>query len=440
MNIETKRQAFQSASRVGALAIAMLAGHASAANDTGLRTQPQTGPAIATGEHIAHIYYNVATGERIATLLSGDVRPADNGVSQAVWISDTGLPCGPQSSGGTGVAVIDETTCGFSGSSCFEPLIYLDWGDIEADQVIDCVGITWSTQYPDSDLDGDGLGDGVPGLGATWSWFDAENGFDSSDTRLGLASFTFFNLPGFTGTSDPTLFALYTATVDLAASFTSSLAFEIGDTDSIDGSGAGNFNPGAGADLDGDGLADFGYSLQYIRPGTFDFDGDGVLDGELFPLRQTGWLVAVPPGMAGQNADGTWSYTPDAPPAGQGVEDAFDIFTDFDDNGVFEPIGTFWLGGFSCDTNGDGVVGDVTSYAQFYTRLYSSEGVVVDCPADLFPPGAGDGRLDFFDLNEFLRLFGAQDLGADFHPPGGDGALNFFDINAYIASFNAGCP
>jgi hypothetical protein len=409
--------------------------------------QPQLAPlGTMPSRHVAHMYYNIATGEKVATLLGDDLRPSDKGVSSAVWISDNGLPCGPQSSGGIGVAVVDETFCPFSGSSCFDPQIYLDWGDIATDQVIDCVGITWSTQYTDSDLDGDGLGDGVPGLGATWSWYDAENGFDSSDTRLGLASLTLFNLPGMTGTFDPDLFATYTATVDLASSLDSSLVFEIGDTDSIDGSGAGNFNPGAGADLDGDGLADFGYALQYIRPGTVDFDGDGVPDGEPFPRRKTGWRVAVPPGQPEQNGDGSWSFVPDAPPAGQGVEDAFDIFIDFDNDGVFEPIGTFWFGGFSCDANGDGVIGDTTSYAQFDTRMYGPNGGCVRCPADIFPDdgaacGGGDGLLNFFDISTFIGWFNSQDPRADVFPGSvGDGVFNFFDVNLFIGAFSAGCP
>lgn len=55
------------------------------------------------------------------------------------------------------------------------------------------------------------------------------------------------------------------------------------------------------------------------------------------------------------------------------------------------------------------------------------------CPADF----TREGNLNFFDLVEFLNLFG------DAHPMGDfdrNGSFNFFDIAGYIASFNAGCP
>jgi len=56
------------------------------------------------------------------------------------------------------------------------------------------------------------------------------------------------------------------------------------------------------------------------------------------------------------------------------------------------------------------------------------------CPADL----TGEGDLNFFDISEYITLFNAGDLGADFAAP--FGVLNFFDISEYIAQFNAGCP
>jgi len=55
------------------------------------------------------------------------------------------------------------------------------------------------------------------------------------------------------------------------------------------------------------------------------------------------------------------------------------------------------------------------------------------CDADL----TGDGELDFFDVSEFLALFGSGDLAADFN---NDGALDFFDVSEYLALFGAGCP
>lgn len=63
---------------------------------------------------------------------------------------------------------------------------------------------------------------------------------------------------------------------------------------------------------------------------------------------------------------------------------------------------------------------------------------VVPCPADLDPPGAPDGVLNFFDVAAYLGLYNAQDPEADFAEP--FGTLNFFDVAAFIAAYNAGCP
>ncbi|MDF1810479.1 MAG: GC-type dockerin domain-anchored protein [Phycisphaerales bacterium] len=55
------------------------------------------------------------------------------------------------------------------------------------------------------------------------------------------------------------------------------------------------------------------------------------------------------------------------------------------------------------------------------------------CVADL----NGDGTLNFFDVSEFLSLFGAGDNSVDLN---GDGTLNFFDVSEYLTLFGAGCP
>ena len=63
------------------------------------------------------------------------------------------------------------------------------------------------------------------------------------------------------------------------------------------------------------------------------------------------------------------------------------------------------------------------------------------CPADLFPAGAPDGILNFFDISTFIGYYNAQNPLADFFPAGApDGIFNFFDISTFIAAYNAGCP
>jgi len=438
----------------GALLVALCTG-AAAGTDGAAPIEPAQDVRTIAEKPVAHIYYNIATGERVATLLDG-VRPSDNGVSPAVWLSDNSVPCAAQGQTAGTSGIMDTPDCTTCFTSTATGQIFLDWGDIRADTVVDCVGITWATQHQDVDLDGpggvpDGIGDGVEGFGATWAWFDAENGFDSGATRLGVNGFTFFSLPGFVGTIDPNLVAVYTATVDLASTFSSSLVFEVGDTNSIDDTpgGTGLFNPGAGADLDSDGLADFGYALQFIQPGTVDFDdadGDNDpttgVDGDPDAAAITAWSLAVPPGSVLDNGDGTWDFVPGAPPSGQGVEDAFDRFIDFDNDGVLEYLATSFYGGFDCDPA-------YVPFAQFYIQMYGRDTSDVCCPVDIFPPSPpgqpvcanGDGRLNFFDVNTFVIWINTGDLRADiFPPPNGDGLVNFFDISAWIAAFNAGCP
>ncbi|RMH24172.1 MAG: hypothetical protein D6692_13880 [Planctomycetota bacterium] len=404
-------------------ALAAVAGTASAG-------QPElSGRATLKSNHVAHIYYNIATGEKVATLLDGGARPASDAGSE-VWICANDLPCAGFGQTGGFFGVMDTPNCTTCFTSTATGLIFLDWGDLPFDTVIDCVGITWATQSPDVDLDGDGLGDGVPGFGGFWAWFDGDNGFDSSATRQGLVGIGLFDLPGQTGPIDPNTATVYTATIDLASSFSSSLAFEIGDTDSS--STASIFNPLAGVDQDSDGLAEFSYALQFVQPGTFDWDSDGVLDGDVADQALNGWSLAAPDGTVTDNGDGTWTFdvTPGVP-NGTGAEDAFDIFTDLDDDGVFEPLGTFWYGGINCSSD-PAVFNPV--FAQFYMILYSPGSGPV-CPADLAPPV---GVLNIFDIQAYIALYNAQDPAADLAAP--FGVWNIFDIQAYIASYNAGCP
>lgn len=409
------------------LAIMLTAGTPLAAE----QAQPQLAPrGTMPSMHVAHIYYNVATGEKIAVPLN-EIRPAENGVSPEVWIADNTLPCAAlgQTNGTSGV--VDSPNCTTCYPSTATGQIFLDWGDIRSDQVVDCVGVTWGTGIRDDDLDGDGLGDGVPGFGATWAWFDAENGFDSSATRLDITGFTLMNLPGFTGSFCYSSLPTYTATIDLAGSFSSSMVFEIGDTDSINSAGTGLFNPGAGIDLDSDGFADFGYAMQYIQPGTFDFDSDGMVDGDPAAQALTGWQLVTGNGDIG--TDGAYIPETNAPGA-IGIEDAFDVFIDVDLDGIIEPLGTFFYGGFACV----GPTGN-TPFSQFYMKLYGP-GTFVCCGLDIFPVGDCDGLLNFFDVIQFLDWYSTGDPRADIFPYPGDGQFNFFDINQYLAAFAVGCP
>jgi hypothetical protein len=404
---------------------------------------------VAVSQPQAHIYFNVVTGEKVATLLGDGVRPA--GVAAEVWVVDNDLPCAVYGQVQATAGIHDSPSS--TGSSA-TGATYLEWGDIAGDSVIDAVGVEWALQHADTDTDSDDIGDGVAGLGIAWSYYDGDNGFNTCFTRTGLVAFALFDLPGQIGPFDPNLLTVYTATVDLAGGFSSSISFEIGDSDS-DPQGAAFHNAGFAngdldsdtipdGDLDGDGLADFAYAKQWFQPGTVDWDSDTLVDGDPAAAALTAWGLNAPSGDTVFTAPSTYSIDVLPAPAGQGVEEGFDIYTDLNSDGFFEPVGTFWYGGFTCDEDGNGTPGgdaaNYRPYSQFSHTLFGAAAPVA-CRPDLFPVGAGDGQLNFFDISTFLQAFNAQQPAADFFPAAaGDGAFNFFDVSTFLSEYNAGCP
>ncbi len=75
--------------------------------------------------------------------------------------------------------------------------------------------------------------------------------------------------------------------------------------------------------------------------------------------------------------------------------------------------------------------GDVDVYPNVAAGRYTINAMA--CEADL----TLDGILDFFDVSEFLDLFGAQHPQADLT---GDGIFDFFDVSDFLDAFGAGCP
>jgi len=59
------------------------------------------------------------------------------------------------------------------------------------------------------------------------------------------------------------------------------------------------------------------------------------------------------------------------------------------------------------------------------------------CDDACLPDLTNDNELTFADVLEFLNLFTAGDMTADFAP---DGVLNFFDVAAFLEAFGDGCP
>jgi hypothetical protein len=401
----------------------------------------------------AHIYYNIGTGEQVVTRLSdGEAGPAGCLTSESLWSVLVRNPCADAGYTTEWFFALDDNA---GSSSLATGATLLDYGDIAMDTVVDCVHIDWVTGHDDVDDDGDGIGDGVSGLAGRWSWWDADNGRAiNGSTRLPLISFTLIDLPG--NIFGDGAFTGYTADIDLANSFSSSLTFEIGDSDGdLQGAAFGNNNvdtdfDGIGdgvsvanldrdfdglpdSDLDGDGLFDWSWDVRFFQPGTADLDGDGFIDGDLADsMKAIGVYFAVPAGELVDNGDGTWTWEIDysVPDAATGIEDRFTLYSPPDLNGEVSYVGGFWFNGLTCSgvpqPDGPGY----TPAAMFEHQLF---GPAVDpnfCDADL----NGDGELNFFDVSLFLSQFQG---GGDYN---GDGSTNFFDVSAFLSDFNAGCP
>ena len=405
----------------------------------------------------AHIYYNVATGERVVTQLDeGQTAPADAGTSVPVWSALVQNACETEGYSTEYYFGLDDPTS----SALSTAVTLLDHADIALDTVVDCIQVNWVVAHPDIDTDSNSVGEGVEELAGQWIIQDADNGRAADQsTRLPLADFLFFNLPGnIFGEGSLTG---YTLDVDLVGGFSGSdLSFEIGDSDgdcqtaafcndsmdtNFDGIPDGvpvaqadrNFDSLPDSDLDGDGYFDWSWSVRFYQPGIGnDFDSDGDT-GMAAPTSSDaiGISFGFPEGEAIDNGDGTWTWEIDTSidDAGHGVEDRFALYTAPNGDGDIFYQGGYSFGGFAC-TGGlisDGGSG-YTPPAMFQFQLFGPGGIVDDhCDYN------GDGVANFFDVSAFIQDFNMEDPMADRN---NDGLFNFFDISIFIQNFNAGCP
>ncbi len=392
-------------------------------------------------QEIAHIYFNLATGERVASVVnSGQTAGADTGTSVSVW-STRSLPDCFFDGGYTSSFFFGVDNPG--NTSLSTGVTLLDYGDIEKDTVVDCVSINWVVAHPDTDVDLDSIGDGVEELAGEWTVWDAENGRAiNASTRLPLVNFLFFNLPG--NVADPGFLSGYSADLDLVGFGTATdLSFEIGDSDGdcqsaafcnndVDTNGDGigdgvsvsnadrDFDSLPDSDLDGDGLFDFGWTVRFYQPGIGnDFDSD--LDtGAAAPTTSDtiGIVFGFPVG--GSVMDDVISIDDSVSNAGTGAVDRFVLFAP---DGSY--AGGFDFGGFQCpDIDTPYVPAAIFAFEMW------GPGIPDDCPADL----NDDGVYDFFDVSMFLMDFNA---GGDYN---GDGNTDFFDVSQFLMDYNAGCP
>lgn len=397
-------------------------------------------------QDIAHIYFNLATGERVVSLNDADqTSGADTGSSISVWSTGSGPDC----MNGTGYTTDYYFAVDNPGSTSLSTgVTLLDFGDIESDTVVDCLSINWTVAHLDTDTDLDSIGDGVEELAGEWTVWDADNGrFSNQSTRMPLINFLFFNLPG--NIASPGFLSGYTADIDLVGFGTATdLSFEIGDSDgdcqsaaycnsSVLDASTGSFVPIAMADndldglpdgdLDGDGLFDFSWTVRFYQPGIGnDFDSDNDT-GTAAPTDADsigvglGFPVGgfVNPGGVGYGID------PTVPNAGTGAEDRFVLIAS---DGTYGGDGNF--GGFRCPIAGDPFSGIPAGVFEF--ELFGPGGQSY-CYADF----NNDGVIDFFDITEFLACWqngypGTCDCD-------GDGDLDFFDISCFLQRFLQGC-
>jgi len=428
-----------------ALSLALAAGIAStaAANTTPTKLDPTAGQI----KHVAHIYFNIATGEKITTLIQGGdaQRPVDGAEGTEIWTQTLGAMCTEFGDPTAFFYQMDDP----SDTSTLNEFLF-DWGDIAMDTVVDCVQVHWITNHQDTDTDSDTFADGVVGFAGTWTYWDAMNGrapeFDS--IAVPIISIGFFNLPGELTDPNDEFVAFYTADVDLGASgtFGTSLIFEIGDTDSdLQGAAVHNANldesftgfPGVpDIDPDGNGLADWGWSLIYNQPGTVDVDNADSdddtttgIDGDPLAVATAGVVFgALTPGApVFDTVAATWSWVtvdPNTLP-----EDVFNT-AHIDTAGSIIMDGPWFFGGLSCTVPMDPPLPPGSGYtpgAYFQTVLYGPGGGTPPCAPDL----NGDGEVDFFDISFFLTNM------VDYN---GDTEFDFFDVSLFLTEFGAGCP
>lgn len=435
-----------------ALSLALAAGIASTAAANTTPIVESRGIKSGDIKDVAHIYFNVATGEKVVTLLGDTQRPVDIDASVPVYSATTGQQCLAQGYSTSYFYSPDDLSqvdsMGNPLSSLALESLFTDWGDISDDTVVDSIQVNWVTNFADTDTDMDSFADGIEGLAASWTIFGNYNGRAPQDNSIavGIVGFEFFSLPGlppsFTGA-----FGGYTADIDLTASgtFGTDLTLELGDTDSnFQGAAFGllangsSSLPGYFTDFDSDGLddgdpdddslADWGWGVSFVQPGRQDVDnadGDSDtqtgIDGDFADAATIGiGFASIDGGMAVDSGSGVWSWD-DMDPNVE-TEDAFTLYNGYDFAGV--PAGTnagpFFFGGLNCDAGQT----NYTPGANFQVVLYGPG--VGGCSADL----TGDGVFDFFDISFLLQNM------VDYN---GDTAFDFFDISGVLQD-SADCP
>lgn len=442
-----------------ALSLALVAGIAATAAAENTPQYQNADPKLDTKLEVGgevHIYFNLATGEKIVSLDQSEVRGAADGTSNPIWFTDDlVVPCADFGGTESGLLIVIDSPASTNFTSIATGGTWSNFSEVEYDTVVDCVRFNWASTFADEESAPGAIGgDGVEGFAAIIAWWDGYLPVAPNLNSTAVPAFALF-LPFLPGNS-PNLTAgvvLYTLDIDLAADLTSSAIFELGDTDSdLNGADqhnagiAGPMGPDADSDgfVDGDanenGLADVGYSFQFIQPGTIDTDSadsdsDSTtgIDGVGTAPQITGVLFGYPnPGEAVfDSSDSDWDWVAGAAPAVP-TADVMIVFNN-------DPLSTDILllafnGGFGF-TCGDPMNSDPSddAPAAFFHQLNLGPGGAAACLPDL----DGNGSLNFGDVTTFLTLYGQGDLAVDFDP---NGTLNFGDVTAFLTIYAQGCP
>lgn len=390
-----------------------------------------------------YVYYNAATREQAVTRVAADAQDPSPTAGRAgpdqgrdlVWASTEQSPC---AGAGFGTAYYMTVDAPCSITTC-RGMTVLDFADIEYDRVIDCLRVTWVTSYRDTDVNSDGVPDGIEGFGARWTVWEADNGREEDfDIKEPAVDIVMNRLLGNLPSAPDGEVARFIMDIDLSSVDGSmDRTFELGDTDGDPGM-AVSHNPFIGVDhpdLDSNGYFDWSWSVRFFVPGRDDIDGDGVVDGttQQGVFDGVGIEIAAPEGQAVQEPGGAWSWDIDTGIGGAGIgsEDAWSFYRDDGAFGYLQFINVFWFGGFDCSSGPTGS-DSYTPYGNFYYAMYGPADIDC-CPSDY----NCDGSLDFFDVSAFIMDFNAMNPDADINL---DGVWDFFDVSLFIQDFTTGCP
>ena len=422
---------------VSALCLAASAGVAAAAPPAPAPAYAvRNGGAPTTAAHRSRVGGDVYVGQSgdMVLIPAGAVR--DNlpnaGTTEPLWLSSKTDYCEGLGTDPNPLFGIDSGTDtdgdGYP-EGTFTDVLVQDWGDLPFDSYVCGMRILAGTTEPTPDTDGDGVPESIAGTSYTVTFTDNDDGFGfGASFGTPVAA---FNLPMF---GDPTPSDSYVTafyyTYDFVEDFTDNSGNPVDASFTL-------ANSATTSDIDGDGLGDFGYGLEFEFA---DANADGQPD-----VYDTFTILAGPDGDLTPIPDepGGYEITNVQAPQGTGATVGLDVYTT-DPYGVNPPTYLGTIDGLSFLYDPDGVPDSGDEYAitsggvnclynipflQLGIDLYTASEA---CPADQ----NGDGAFNNTDINLFVTNFISQDPAADIN---GDGNWNNTDINLFVTLFISNC-